>query len=132
RLLERALGKAAVWLRQHSSKFAPDKFELIHFKNPLRSDPAVERRVPQEYIYTGPWQGEDPEVNNWDPSVEPSGHDQLPIKDHATGFIIKPVEHAKYLGIWFDRTLSFDTHRAKALAKANGTLEALRSISGST
>ncbi|KAI9034948.1 uncharacterized protein KD926_004996 [Aspergillus affinis] len=59
-------------------------------------------------------------------------HDQLHIKDHATGFIIKPVEHAKSLGIWLDRTLSFDTHRVKALAKANGTLEALRSISGST
>ncbi|KAI9036090.1 uncharacterized protein KD926_002467 [Aspergillus affinis] len=132
RLLERALGKAAVWSRQHSSKFAPDKFELIHFKNPFRPDPAVERPVSQEYIYTGPWQGEDPEVDNWDPPVEPPGHDQLPIKDHATGFIIKPVEQAKYLGIWLDRTLSFDTHRAKALAKANGTLEALRSISGST
>ncbi|KAI9045671.1 uncharacterized protein KD926_008089 [Aspergillus affinis] len=56
----------------------------------------------------------------------------LPIKDHATGFIIKPVEYAKYLGIWLDKTLSFDTHRAKALAKANRTLEALRSTSGST
>ncbi|KAI9036266.1 uncharacterized protein KD926_002131 [Aspergillus affinis] len=110
RLLKRALDKAAVWSRQHSSKFAPDKFELIHFKNPLRPDPAVERPVPQEYIYTEPWQGEDPEVDNWDP----------------------PVEYAKYLGIWLDRTLSFDTHRAKALAKANRTLEALRSISGST
>ncbi|KAI9037099.1 putative RNA-directed DNA polymerase from transposon X-element, partial [Aspergillus affinis] len=132
RLLERALDKAAVWSRQHSSKFAPDKFELIHFKNPLRPDPAVERPVPQEYIYTEPWQGEDPEVDNWDPPMEPPGHDQLPIKDHATGSIIKPVEYAKYLGIWFDRTLSFDTHRAKALAKANRTLEALRSISGST
>ncbi|KAI9036174.1 putative reverse transcriptase [Aspergillus affinis] len=92
----------------------------------------TKRTVPQEYIYTEPWQGEDPEVDNWDPPVEPPGHDQLPIKDHATGFIIKPVEHAKYLGIWLDRTLSFDTHRVKALAKANGTLEALRSISGST
>ncbi|KAI9035266.1 uncharacterized protein KD926_004235 [Aspergillus affinis] len=46
--------------------------------------------------------------------------------------IIKPVKHAKYLGIWLDRTLSFDTYRVKTLAKANGTLEALRSISGST
>ncbi|KAI9035398.1 uncharacterized protein KD926_003673 [Aspergillus affinis] len=76
--------------------------------------------------------GGDPEADNWDPPVEPPGHDQLPIKHHATGFIIKPVEHAKYLGIWLDRTLSFDTHRVKALAKANRTLEALRSISGST
>ncbi|KAI9039455.1 putative RNA-directed DNA polymerase from transposon X-element [Aspergillus affinis] len=56
----------------------------------------------------------------------------LPIKDYATSFIIKPVEYAKYLEIWLDRILSFDTYRAKALAKANRTLEALRSISGST
>ncbi|KAI9035704.1 uncharacterized protein KD926_002985 [Aspergillus affinis] len=131
-LLERALDKAAVWSRQHSSKFASDKFELIHFKNPFRPDPAVKRSVPQKYIYTEPWQGEDPEVDNWDPPMESPGHDQLPIKDHATGSIIKPIEYAKYLGIWLDRTLLFDTHRAKALAKANRTLEAFRSISGST
>ncbi|KAI9035972.1 reverse transcriptase [Aspergillus affinis] len=43
RLLERALDKAAVWSRQHSSKFASDKFELINFKNPLRQDPVLER-----------------------------------------------------------------------------------------
>ncbi|KAI9043959.1 ribonuclease H family protein [Aspergillus affinis] len=52
--------------------------------------------------------------------------------DGTEALRIQPVEHAKYLGIWLDRTLSFDTHKAKALAKANGTLEALRSISGST
>ncbi|KAI9041807.1 putative RNA-directed DNA polymerase from transposon X-element [Aspergillus affinis] len=64
--------------------------------------------------------------------VEPPGHDQLPIKDHATGHVIRPVEHAKYLGIWLDKTLSFTTHCTKAVAKANGSLEALRNISAST
>ena len=48
------------------------------------------------------------------------------------GTAIKPTETAKYLGIWLDKTLSFATHRTKALAKAHGTLAALRGIAGST
>jgi hypothetical protein len=45
---------------------------------------------------------------------------------------IQPSEHAKYLGIWLDKTLSFDSHRNYAMAKANGSLEALRGIAEST
>ncbi|KAI9035184.1 putative RNA-directed DNA polymerase from transposon X-element [Aspergillus affinis] len=136
RLLEWALDKAAVWSWQHSSRFAPDKFELIHFQNPLDPDPGAERDTPCDY--TEPWNGQDLTSANWEDGsawevpVEPPGHDQLPIKDHATGHVIRPVEHAKYLGIWLDKTLSFITHCAKAVAKANGSLEALRSISAST
>jgi hypothetical protein len=33
-LLEKALQKAASWASKHAAKFAPDKFELIHFTNP--------------------------------------------------------------------------------------------------
>jgi hypothetical protein len=32
----------------------------------------------------------------------------------------------KYLGIWLDSELTFDTHREKAIAKAGTSLEALR------
>jgi ribonuclease HI len=46
--------------------------------------------------------------------------------------IIQPSEQAKYLGIWLDKQLSFNVHRKKLLAKAAGSLEALRGISGST
>ncbi|KAI9043120.1 uncharacterized protein KD926_004623 [Aspergillus affinis] len=136
RLLEWALDKAAVWSGQHSSRFAPDKFELIHFRNPLDPDPGAERDTPCDY--TEPWNGQDLTNANredgsaWEVPVEPPGHDQLPIKDHATGHVIRLVEHAKYLGIWLDKTLSFTTHCTKAVAKANGSLEALRSISAST
>ncbi|KAI9035570.1 ribonuclease H family protein [Aspergillus affinis] len=45
------------------------------------------------------------------------------------GYVIRSVEHAKYLGIWLDKTLSFTTHCTKVVAKANGSPEALRSIS---
>ncbi|KAJ6078205.1 uncharacterized protein N7446_001141 [Penicillium canescens] len=45
---------------------------------------------------------------------------------------IQPSEQAKYLGIWLDKQLSFNVHRKKLLAKAAGSLEALRGISGST
>jgi hypothetical protein len=38
-LLQRALVKADRWARQHAAKFAPDKFELIHFRNPRKKDP---------------------------------------------------------------------------------------------
>jgi hypothetical protein len=30
-VLEKALQRADVWARKHAAKFAPDKFELIHF-----------------------------------------------------------------------------------------------------
>ena len=46
--------------------------------------------------------------------------------------MIKPSESAKYLGIWLDRIFSFATHCNKVLAKAHGTLAALRGIAGST
>jgi ribonuclease HI len=38
----------------------------------------------------------------------------------------------KYLGIWLDSELTFDTHREKAVAKAGTSLEALRGLAGST
>lgn len=33
-LLEKVLDRAEVWARRHAARFAPDKFELIHFANP--------------------------------------------------------------------------------------------------
>lgn len=33
-LLQKTLGRADLWAKRHTAKFAPDKFELIHFKNP--------------------------------------------------------------------------------------------------
>jgi hypothetical protein len=45
---------------------------------------------------------------------------------------IQPTEYAKYLGVWLDKQLNFTLHRKKLLAKAAGSLEALRGTSGST
>ena len=66
----------------------------------------------------------------WEVPEELLGNDQMELYHQETA--IKPRESAKYLGIWLDKTLSFKTHRAKVLAKANATLEALKGISGST
>jgi hypothetical protein len=44
---------------------------------------------------------------------------------------IQPTQSAKYLGVWLDKHLDFDTHRRKLLDKANGSLEALRAMTGS-
>lgn len=38
----------------------------------------------------------------------------------------------KYLGVWLDSELTFDTHRKEAVAKAGTSLEALRGLSRST
>jgi hypothetical protein len=46
--------------------------------------------------------------------------------------IIHPSDHARYLGVWLEKDLSFTVHRQKLLAKAAGSLEALRGIAGST
>jgi hypothetical protein len=38
----------------------------------------------------------------------------------------------KYLGVWLDSELTFDTHRKEAVAKAGTSLEGLRGLSRST
>jgi hypothetical protein len=39
--LRQALARADIWATPHASKFAPDKFELIHFTNPR--EPPLDR-----------------------------------------------------------------------------------------
>ena len=41
-VLQEALTKTDRWAATHASKFAPDKFELIHFTNPRDPDPMQE------------------------------------------------------------------------------------------
>jgi hypothetical protein len=38
----------------------------------------------------------------------------------------------RYLGYWLDPALDFDYHREKAIEKADVSLQALRSLAGST
>ncbi|BAE65488.1 unnamed protein product [Aspergillus oryzae RIB40] len=105
---------------RHASKFAPDKFELIHFTNPRETEtPPQSPGLPPDH----------PD-QIWEVPLPPAGHDQMEII--FTDTIIKPTETAKYLGVWLDKTLSFSIHRTKALAKAHGTLAALKGIAGST
>ena len=40
--LEKVLSKANLWARRHAARFAPDKFELIHFTNPNGNEIAQE------------------------------------------------------------------------------------------
>ncbi|KAJ6032769.1 hypothetical protein N7540_003501 [Penicillium herquei] len=150
-MLQAALGQADTWARRHAAKFAPDKFELIHFTNPslqvhhpittglllscqnnninqTTSPITVDTpRVRHSMVQTIEIQG--PDVYN--PIRPPPGNDLLPVHT-ASGLVIQPSQSAKYLGIWLDKHLNFNTHRTKLVAKATGSLEALRGISGST
>ncbi|KAJ5638941.1 hypothetical protein N7528_001331 [Penicillium herquei] len=161
-MLQAALGQADTWARRHAAKFAPDKFELIHFTNPLlplghhpstidspsahhpstigspsgpggNSSPTSLVVVPTPQVRRGRVQTthvQGPDI--YDMPVElPPGTDQLPVHT-ASGLVIQPTEAAKYLGVWLDKQLNFDVHRAKLVGKATGSLEALRAISGST
>ncbi|KAJ5621796.1 hypothetical protein N7490_012299 [Penicillium lividum] len=56
------------------------------------------------------------------------GTDQLPVQ--TANQIIRPSPHAKYLGICLDKQLNFNTHCEKLTGKANGSLEALRALTG--
>ena len=119
--LKAALSKAGRWASQHASKFAPEKFELIHFTNPRKIEAATPLPSPEPLL-------DDPD-GIWGVPLPPTGHDQMEVPYADT--TIKPTEMVKYLGIWLNKTLSFSTYRAKALAKAHGTLAALRGIAGS-
>ncbi|KAJ6133707.1 hypothetical protein N7523_000029 [Penicillium sp. IBT 18751x] len=114
-ILQQSFGKAAIWAKRHSAKFAPDKFELIHFSNPRQPPPPVWiPRQPRD-IYEFYVEERD---------------DHMPLE--LPGQTITPSSHAKYLGVWLDKHLDFTTHRNKVIAKANGRLEAFRGITGST
>jgi hypothetical protein len=52
-VLEKCLEKADRWARRHAAKFAPDKFELIHFTNPKEPEP-VRLSPPIGPTNTGP------------------------------------------------------------------------------
>jgi hypothetical protein len=122
-LLQRALGKADLWARQHAAKFAPDKFELIHFKNPRSDNDQANINNATEIPS---------DVDPYDYGANhPQGHDQMPVQVPG-GLQLQPSEYAKYLGIWLDKGLSFEKHRNYAIAKASGSLEALRGVTGST
>ena len=104
------------------SKVAPDKFELIHYSNPRTTTESSSQAIPPS---------PPSEFDVWAIPDDPCGHDQMPVAV-PNGPLIQPSEHAKYLGVWLDKQLNFSTHRKKLLAKAAGSLEALRGISGST
>jgi hypothetical protein len=120
-LIEKALERADQWAKRHAARFAPDKFELIHYSNPrnIIESPSPVRSSPSEY-------------DVWAIPDDPCGHDQMPVAVPGRETLIQPSEYAKYLGIWLDKHLKFDIHRKRLLAKAAGSLEALRGISGST
>jgi hypothetical protein len=102
--------KADAWARRHASKFAPDKFELIHFTNPKApEDPPV---------FFGPRE-------QFDPDTEYLGDDTNPVRYPSTTTMIQPVKSARYLGIYLDKQLTFEIHRQNVIAKASGSLEAL-------
>jgi hypothetical protein len=120
-LLEKVLGRADRWAKRYAARFAPEKFELIHFTNPDENETTQEPTPNTTHIRS----------DIFDYTIQhPEGNDQMPVRynDIVT---IQPSETAKYLGIWLDRHLRFDTHRKKLLAKANGSLEALRAMTGS-
>jgi len=128
-ILEAALQKADKWAWKHAAKFAPDKFELIHFTNPKGT-----KNHPQDYPQDRS-QNQNEQTNTqtniWEIPDDPSGHEGMPVTvpGHPP---IQPSETAKYLGVWLDKRLDFSTHRKKMLAKGASSLEALRGISGST
>jgi ribonuclease HI len=121
-VLERALLKANSWAKKHAAKFAPDKFELIHFNNP-RSTTTTTTTTEIS-----------PRDDVWEIPDDPAGHDSMPvtIPGDPLPTVLAPSDTAKYLGIWLDKHLNFTTHRKRMLAKGAGSLEALRGISGST
>ncbi|KAJ5159350.1 uncharacterized protein N7500_009001 [Penicillium coprophilum] len=122
RVLEKALQRAAIWAKKHAAKFAPDKFELIHFANP-RSTATTTTTANTATTTTDIWEVPD----------DPLGHDGMPVVIPGDiPAVLAPKEVARYLGVWLDKHLNFTTHRKKMLAKGAGSLEALRGISGST
>jgi hypothetical protein len=124
--LEKVLRKADLWAKRHAARFAPDKFEFIHFTNSKLED--IQDDIQDDI------QGDIQNNTHTDISeietAYPQGNDRMPVK--INDLWIQPTQSAKYLGVWLDKRLDFNVHRQKLLAKANGSLEALRAMTGST
>ena len=73
-LIEKALERADQWAKRHAARFAPDKFELIHYSNP-RAAIEPSPSPPSEY-------------DVWAVPDDPCGHDQMPVA--------MPGRNAKY------------------------------------
>ncbi|KUM55425.1 hypothetical protein ACN42_g11853 [Penicillium freii] len=150
KLLEKALQRAATWAKKHAAKFAPDKFELIHFTNPKLSQTSIrpnknvtrpnqvtirpdQTTIRPDQIMTRAGSDLVHQTDIWEVPDDPSGHDGMPVTIPGdTPTVLTPTDTAKYLGVWLDKHLNFTIHRKKMLAKGASSLEALRGISGST
>ncbi|KAJ5195633.1 uncharacterized protein N7498_009071 [Penicillium cinerascens] len=88
-----------VLARRHTAKFAPNKFELIHFSNPRI--PLTTTAITTATTTPPPAQSQRP------PS--PSSSDIYEFRQ-----TILPSPHTKYLSVWLDKYLDFTTHRNKA------------------
>jgi hypothetical protein len=66
-LIEKALERAEQWAKRHAARFAPDKFELIHYSNPRNEPPTIPPSPPSEY-------------DVWAVPDDPCGHDGMPLK----------------------------------------------------
>lgn len=113
-ILEEVLRKADMWARKHAAKFAPDKFELIHFTHPRIGDRDAGVLVTSQS--TQPLSQQPTSV--YDFIIPDPGTDQLPVQGSTQ--------------IWLDKQPSFDTHRQKLIGKANASLEALQALTGFT
>jgi hypothetical protein len=135
--LRQALAWADIWATRHASIFALYKFELIHFTNPREPPlhrpnnipgPSTTRlsnnisRASTSGLSTARSTGgrpgllldPDPDPDIWEIPDEPEGDDLMELQHHEN--TIKPVESLRYLGIWLDKTLSFEAHRRKTVA----------------
>ncbi|KAJ5901433.1 hypothetical protein N7504_007427 [Penicillium tannophilum] len=120
-ILDEVLQRADLWAKRHAAKFAPDKFELIHFTNPRKKDKG------EILVTSQPTQPAD----IYDFVIPDPGTDQLPVHINNNQ-AIQPSPHSKYLGIWLDKELSFVTHQQKLIGKANASLKALSTLTGSS
>jgi hypothetical protein len=82
--LKKILNKANLWATRHAARFAPDKFELIHFTNPRSNDTQDDTQQGNTDIY------------DFD-SAHPQGNDQIPVQ--YNDLTIQPTQSTKYLGV---------------------------------
>lgn len=85
------LEKVDIWARRHTAKFAPNKFELIHFTNPDDNKGGTAQELTTYITYI--------ESDIFDYSTQhPESNDQIPVR-YNNDITIQPSGTANYLGI---------------------------------
>ncbi|KAK7945999.1 reverse transcriptase [Apiospora aurea] len=124
RVLERVHGRAAVWATKYGCVFAPQKYELMHFRTKRAQAPGAPNKNAAPTA---------PPTGVGAPNQAARSPNGTPLAEciQLPGFKpIEPADKLRHLGVWFDPGLLWHHHIQEVTTKVRKSIQALKAISG--